>query len=337
MTAETILVEAFDRHGRALFRERIALTDGHGRFTVGRSVSADITLDDTHAAPLHVAIDVLPGGRLRASDLGSLNGIVVGGHRHRDARDLDLSDNAIQIGTTRLRVRTAHETLAPEVPDTTAFTALLHRPGWLAAAAAGAVALQAGYEGWLGAPKDLTETIITALSLLAAVTVGWVSIWALLSRVVLGEWRWLTHAAIMLATSLIYPVLDGAFDIGRFAFALPAWRNQMAWLMGLSFAVGLYFHLIYASHLSRRRAAVAAVLAPALILGGGTWFWERSASHDVNRTEASGRIYPPALRIAKASALDAYFTDIAGLRATAEAKRRAAAADDPDGSEDADD
>lgn len=187
MSAIVILVEAHDRHGRALIRERVRLGENQRRFTVGRSVAADVTLDDIHAAPLHAAIDVLEDGRLAVTDLDSLNGIVVGGHRHRGARDLEFAGDTLQVGATRLRIRTTRDVLAPEVPDGTPLDALVRHPGWFAGGAALLAAGDMIYESWLGAPQQLTDTIVTALAIRAAFTIAWVSVWSLLSRVMLGE------------------------------------------------------------------------------------------------------------------------------------------------------
>lgn len=48
------------------------------RMTVGRA-EADIVLDEAGVSRTHAQIDLLPGGVVRVSDLGSSNGVRVGG------------------------------------------------------------------------------------------------------------------------------------------------------------------------------------------------------------------------------------------------------------------
>jgi predicted component of type VI protein secretion system len=155
MSVERVVVEWLDGHGRVQWRERLALGEGRRSFTIGRSVEADVTLDDPHAAGLHAAVEIADGGRLLASDLGSVNGLIVCGKRWRDARGLELADNMLQIGRTRLRLRTTHERLGPERPYELPASALARGPGWIAAVAGLACVLQLLYATWLTAPRDL--------------------------------------------------------------------------------------------------------------------------------------------------------------------------------------
>ena len=113
MSTETVLVEIIDGHGRRQAGQRLQLTEISRKLTIGRSIHADVTLDDPYAAGLHAAIEIMPDGRVVVSDLGSVNGVVVAGKRCHGVRGLDLPDNALQVGRTRLRIRTGREALEP--------------------------------------------------------------------------------------------------------------------------------------------------------------------------------------------------------------------------------
>src|SRR5262245_50072860 len=145
-----VIVEVLDGHGRVHARERLSLTADRRTFTVGRSAAADVILDDPFVAGLHAAIEVTPDGLVRATDLGSVNGIVVKAKRHRQAQALELPDGLVQVGRTHLRVRTHAERLAAERPDHAGDS----RVSRIAYPAALLCTLFVGYFNWLTAPWD---------------------------------------------------------------------------------------------------------------------------------------------------------------------------------------
>jgi hypothetical protein len=325
---ETILIECLDGHGRVLSRQRFQLTDLSRKLTIGRSIHADVILDDPYAAGLHAAIEVTPEGRVLASDLGSVNGLVVGGDRRNGVRDLELRDDTLQVGRTRLRVRTAREAVDAERPDHLRPSDLPHRAGWVAVTAAAACALQTMYTTWLGAPHDLTAALVTALGLAAAVIAVWISFWGLMSRVMQGEWRWARHAAIILTIAAVYTALTGAIDLGWFAFALPSWNNRDAWLAAVALGCALFLHLTSASNLKPARAAPIAVFIPLLLVTGDQWLEVRSHTRNVNFIGESERIYPPTLRLRASDTVEGYFGNSGALKQAADAKLANAIAND---------
>lgn len=337
MSVETVLIEILDSHGRVQTRERVALTDGTRSLTIGRGVNADVTLDDAYAAALHVYVEVTPEGRILVSDPGSVNGIVVAGKRHHGAQNFELTDGAIQIGRTRLRIRSAHEALAPEKPDHIEPASLVRSPAFIAAAGGLVCVAHLAYSSWLGAPRDLATTVVTALisAMLAAGT--WVALWALLSRVMQGEWRWLRHSAILLGVAAVFVTFDGLLDVGWFMFSLPQWSTRAALVGAIAFGCALFLHLTHASNISLRRAALVACIVPALSGGVGQWVQERAQMRDVNHISASLRVYPPSLRLRAAGSVDEYFGSAAGLRETADKKRKAMRDDDDESGESTDD
>ena len=328
MSAETILVEIIDGHGRVQACQRLQLTEISRKLTIGRSIHADVTLDDPYAAGLHAAIEVMPDGRVVVSDLGSVNGVVVAGKRCHGVRDLDLPDNALQVGRTRLRVRTTREALEPERPDQLRPASLLQHPAWIAGIAATASVLQTIYATWLGAPRDLVAAVVTALGLSVGLIAVWVSFWGLLSRVMQGEWRWARHTAIILSVAAAFTALTGAVELGWFAFALPPWSHRSAWLAAIALGCALFLHLTSASPLTHGRAAQIALLIPLLIAAGNQWLQERSQRRNVNYIGEAVRIYPPILRLRASITVGDYFRNSAALRQAADSKLASALANE---------
>ena len=333
---ESVLIETLDSHGRVQLRERIMLDGGKRTFTIGRAVGADVTLDDAHAAATHATIEITPDGKILVTDHDSINGIVVAGKRHRGTQPLAVADGLLQLGRTRLRVRTAHETIAPETLDHVRPASLVRDAAWIAGIAAVAGAAQLGYSTWLGAPRDLAATLVTTSISALLATAAWVAFWALLSRVLRGEWRWLPHAAIILGVVVVFFALNGVLDLGWFVFSLPPWSTRAAWVGAIALGCALYLHLTRASNITARRAALVACIVPALSGGAGQWVQERQQQRDVNHIGTSLRIYPPGLRVRDGVSLDAYFQNATALRDAADKKRKAIRADEDD-SEAADD
>ncbi|MEZ5845006.1 MAG: FHA domain-containing protein [Hyphomicrobiaceae bacterium] len=331
MSPTAVLVEVLDRHGHVRLQQRLSLDEGRPTFSIGRSLEADIVLDDEHVAPLHAVVELTNDGRLLAGDLGTVNGIVVGTVRHKEKGGLLVTGAPVRIGRTDLRLRTSAEPLAPEKPDRHEHRLHIQSPATLAGLAILLFAAQEIYASWLGAPRDLTTALATSLSLKATVVAGWVAGWALLSRILVGEWRWLRHIAIALGVTVAITCLDAITTIATFAWALPAWRNASIWSSVVALTVVLYMHLRTAAPLSHRRAIVLAAIAPLLAGLGATWFYERIARDDLWRVNSQSRIYPPWLRLTRAVPAEAYFKAAAGLRAEADQRRRALAVEDEDG------
>ncbi|MBO0764473.1 MAG: FHA domain-containing protein [Hyphomicrobiaceae bacterium] len=328
MSAERVIVEGLDGNGRVEWRQRVELNAGRA-FTIGRSLEADVTLDDPHAAALHASVEVADDGRLFATDLGSLNGLVVGGKPWRNAQSLELPDSTLQVGRTRLRVRTAHERLDPERPYAMPTSPLERRPAWIAGIAALATAAQVVYACWLGAPRDLAISIVTSMSLAAAVAAGWVAIWGLLSRVMQGRWSWLRHFGIFLGVSAVFVAVNGLADLAGFLFAVPPSSGRYTWIGAVALASMLFLHLRHASNLQASRAALIACTIPLLLAGAAHWIEERSRTRDVNYIGARMRIYPPALMLRAPNTLEDFFNRAPDLREFADKRLAEAVANEP--------
>ena len=329
MNACRVVVEGLDGHGRVQWRERLALNETRRTFTIGRSIDADVTLDDPFAAEMHASLEVTPDGRIFANDLGSVNGLIICGKSLRGACDFEVPGNVLQIGRTRLRVRTAAERLEPERPYQLRPSSLLRDPVWIAAIAAVIGVLQLGYSSWLTAPRDLALSIVSLL--MAAIAIGaiWVAVWGLLSRIMQGEWRWLRHCAIFLGVSTTFIALMGILELSAFAFALPLPNNRYTWIGALALAWGLWLHLIHASNLAAGRAALVACIISVVLAGGNHWVQERYQTRNVNYIPARMHIYPPAVRLRPSDTMENYFKGLEGLRELANSRLIDALANDP--------
>ena len=327
VTAEAVVVEILDSHGRVRARERLSVPGDRRSFTVGRSTAADVMLDDPYVAALHVAIEVAPGGAVRATDLGSVNGIIVNAKQQRHAQGLELPGGLVQVGRTHLRVRSSHESLAPERPYHAADES---RAAPIAGAGALACAVFVGYYSWLAAPWDPATVIAINVMKVLPAAAAWIALWSLVSRVIIGEWRWMTHAAILFGFSCAALVLDLALDVAWFSFALPQWMWRDSLILIAGAALALYWHLMLGSTMKRRAAALVAVLLPVLAIGGTTWGTLREQDRNVNFIDAQLDLYPPSLRLRGGGALDGYFTAAVKLKDLADRRRKAVPGDEGD-------
>jgi hypothetical protein len=328
MKVTRCLVEVLSAHGRVEYRERFDVPEGGRKIKLGRSLDADVILDDPHVAALHAAIGIDADGAVTITDLESRNGIIVAGRRQRGT--MPIGNGEFKLGRTRLRVRTDGAPLAPERTDHEMDLSLVRNVSWVASISAAAWLAIVFYVTWLEAPRDFPTTFAGTLSFALAISAAWVSIWALLARMLQGEWRWLTHAAIFFGISAVVFVLDVILDVGLFALGLPQGRWRETVLIALGLALLLHLHLINVSAIRRRTALVFAGLLPILIIGTTAWVQARSQARDVNHISVREKLYPPALRLRAGIGVDEYFASAAKLKAQADEKRRALPSTDGD-------
>lgn len=339
MTIDAVVVEILGNHDRVCFRTRIPLSPDARTFTVGRGVQADVVVDDAYLAPLHARFDVDAEGAVTVTDLGTVNGMTIAGRRQRGAVNQSLADGNVQLGRTRLRVRTADESLAPEKPDLE--LAGDGGPSWIrnwsgmAAAGGGLFMALVTYSSWLDAPRDTASAVVTALVGALAVASAWIAAWAFLGRILLGEWRWMRHAVIFYWVTAIYFIVEGFLNLGWFAFSLPPWQLRGTLIALVAIAIILYLHLTTASGLSRRLAIVLTCVLPAFGMSAVEWVKERSQARDVNYIGVGYQVFPPALRLRSAVDLESFFGDAQQLKAGADQKRKNARreSDDPEDEE----
>lgn len=336
MTAQVFMIEVLDSHGRVRTHERFPLPPGGHSVTVGRGMQADIVLDDPHVAALHAMIEVNEIGEARVSDLESLNGIVIAGKAHHGVHGMIAPEGQLQIGRTRLRVRTAQSPLPAERPDHAPNFVVARHPGRVAVLCALAFFFYAGYSAWLGAPRDVVSQVVTTITFAIAGAAVWITGWALLSRMLSGEWRWLRHAAVFFGVMTVALLLSSILDISWFALALPQWKTREAAIAAVAFGVALYGHLTVSSNINQRYAAAVAALFPVLVAGTMLWVQGRSEARNVNYIGVDELVYPPALRLRSGANVDAFFARAARLKEAADGKRKSMPADDDGGEAESD-
>ncbi len=318
---DAIVVEILNRRDHVQSRQRM---DGKRRFTIGRGAGCDVIVDDPHVAAIHVVVDVAEDGGITLTDQNSVNGIWVKGQRIRSPQPASLVASDFRIGHTKFRVRSPNEQLAPERADgATATESQVAYGKWFAIGLL-ACAVLLGLSSWLDAPRDIAVTVASMFVGLSIAAGMWVGIWALLSRVMLLEWRWLTHGAILLCYVAVLTIADSIVDIGLFALDLraPGWLKIA---LGTIAAGGLlYLHLLNASPMRKRIAGSVAFLIPALAFGTLNWVEARNQRRNVNYIESAQEVFPPYLRMRAAKPLNGFFDSMVKLKTEADEKRRVA-------------
>lgn len=326
--AVQLVVEVLDARDRVVQRERVWRPLDALHFKVGRSIEADIMLDDPHVAAVHAEISVDAAGAVYVTDLGSVNGVVVAGRRHKAAAQLLLADQTVQIGRSRIRVRVPGEALPAEREDRAIFGALGARqaPVLLLGGSLLCIA-NLVYGVWLDAPTDLITPLVVGILYSLLVLGLWSSIWSLLTRVMQGEWRWLSHAALFLTVMGVLSLVDFFSEIAWFSLNLPGagWREPV--LMTLAAMCAIYLHLAVAAAIRPGTAALASVLVPLLIAVPAVWMVQRSHTRDVNYIAEPGPLFPAPMRLRGSTSLDEFMQSAAGLQAESAGRRDAVEAE----------
>jgi hypothetical protein len=218
--------------------------------------------------------------------------------------------------------------VAPEKLDHAAIAPVRGSPSWAAAAGALVCAAYVAYSVWLEAPRDIAPIIVVAFIPVLLAAGVWITLWALLSRLMQGEWRWLWHSAILFSVSAVYVLANGLLDIAWFAVSLPHLESRETLMVAVAFAVALYWHLTHASGISARRAALIAVLLPASVSGVALWIQSQVRESNVNHVGINEKFYPPSLRLRKGADAREFFDRAAQLQAAADSRRNKIAPDD---------
>lgn len=264
-TPRLALLEVIGRDGR------VALTFDVQRWplTVGRSLAADVVLDDPHVAPRHATFNRVDAAGLMLEVGDTANGVRQGRLRHaRGARVAVPAGGATwQIGGLTLRLRTPAETLAAEqlLPPDNA------RSAWLMGGVALALAVLTLAKHGLN--LDPGSGLSDWLPLVAGLPLGlglWAGLWALASKLFQQRFEFAAHLRLALPVALGVEVLDTVLPPLAAALDLPLlWRLlgplQLAALLWL-----LVRHL--ALVLPQARQAVAAFVGMAALAGAAVAF-----------------------------------------------------------------
>jgi len=333
-----MVVEVLGGHDRVRARHRVAASGPEAHCTVGRSAVCDVVLDDPFVAAVHARIGLDPEGHVTVSDLGSVNGVEIGGRRLHGVEEAPLADGVFRVGRTRLRVRTAREVVAPERVDRDGPSWRTRAAGPRVLAAAFGVSVAAtAFEVWTNTaqPRELSTALVTVLLVTLAAAGVWIALWALASRVAFGESRWVRHATIVFVVYAVLSLVEQAFEIANGALGLHlSSRVVGAVLFGVAVSMVLAGHLVNASAMRARVAVAIGVAIPAVVIATLLWTEARSQARSPGYIADHDRILPPALLLRRAEPLAGLTAALADLRARADARRAFVEREDPSPAED---
>ncbi|MFN8894357.1 MAG: FHA domain-containing protein [Betaproteobacteria bacterium] len=263
------LLEVIGRDGRVAQ----TLDVRHWPVTLGRSLAADVVLDDPHVAPLHATLRRGDDDALTLEVGDTVNGVREGPGLHaRGSRvPVPAGGSTWQLGGLTLRLRTPDETLAAEQPlarDTALGPAAL----WLAALALAALALGNHWRS-LNPGSDAMDWLPLVAGLPLALGL-WSGLWALASKLFQHRFDFMAHLRLALPGALGVEALDTLLPPVAASLDWPLlWRLveplQVALLLWL-----LFRHLALVLPQARRAAATfvaTAAVAGTIVAVSATW------------------------------------------------------------------
>ncbi|HYW55330.1 MAG TPA: FHA domain-containing protein [Polaromonas sp.] len=309
MTAPLLgVLHATDRNGA--FVARLDVT--HWPVTVGRALTADLVLDDSHVAAEHLRVDQTAEGDITVQVLGSNNGVALNRSQYaQDAQFVWPSGQVLTLGRLRLGLRLAHEPVAAEEP-------LPHFPwlmiGWTVLALAGLFALVLG-QSWLtlSEPSQLARRLPGLLAVVAVSVAAWAGLWALATKLFTGRLQFWRHVRIACVSSLAVQAVVTVASVLGFMFSLESLARFDTQLSLLGAAVGIYVHLTVI--VVQRRRSLAGLVAGLALLGvvamlGTNWLQNKRLSGKLYMSA----LYPPSWRVAPAVPVSTFLEEAGDIR-----------------------
>lgn len=302
------LLQATDRNGAVVAR----LDVRHWPVTVGRALTADLVLDDSHLAGEHLRIDRTVDGGVTLQVLDTVNGISLGQTRHgRDAACAWPVGESLTLGRLKLNLRLADEPLAAEEP-------LSRFPwrsfGWTLLAVIGMLGLTLG-QSWitLTEPSQLARSLPAAVAAMVLMIVGWSGVWALATKLFTGRLQFWRHVRIACFVSLALQIVMVLVDALAFMFSLESLAHFEVPLMLLYVAVAIYAQLTVI--VTQRRRSLAALVACVAVLGiaavlGTNWLQNKRLTNKLYLST----VYPPFLRVAPAVPVPQFLQEAGTIR-----------------------
>ena len=321
-------------------RQRLALIELQGRdgrierqvdvwqwpLTLGRALDNDVVIDDPHVAAHHARLSLDADGQLLMTALPSKNGVTVNGKRAGDTTPLVATGAQLQLGTARLRLRLAGETLAPEQP-LPGGAGMSRGSPWLAGVAAAAL-LAAGHWVVLDPGADFSAWLPLLLGM-PVILALWCGFWALASKIFQHRFDFSGHlrtvlpwVLAMLLVDLLWPQLAAAIAAPRlWALAMP--------LQGLLLALLVRAHLAHV--LPQHQRAVGVTVAAFLVAGASlSAALSYRATGRITQAPYMSTLPPPALRWAATVPSATLVDEMAPLAERLTERARKAREDEPD-------
>jgi len=313
------VIEILDRDGRC----EDLLKVHQWPLTIGRSPSADLVLPDPHLAGAHARLHWTEQGA-RLEMLESLNGGWLDGQRLTAGASAAWPSAAtVQLGTTRLRLRTALDPLPDERPLARGDEPVRRdaRPAWALPAMLVAWLFLLWLTNW-----SLTDGSSTWVDTVSGVLVPlglalvWTAVWALITQVFRHWFAFGAHLWRALVVSLVLQLVDVALPLVAYAFS---WGRLMAFeslALSLGGAVLLWWHAAVVWPRARRRLALAigamAVLGLALTVGRRTeqQYWLAPSYLSA--------LPPPAVRLVDPQPVDSFVSSMERLQAPLQKQAR---------------
>ena len=309
-----IWVEILSRQREVAARFRIAGAEAR----IGRGYDNDVVVDDPYVAANHLRVFRDEAGQLAAEDMGSVNGTYLDGSKSRSARIVINGRDTIRIGQTSIRVRdfshdVERERVAP--PEGRLLPVVL------------AVVLGIAVFGFYALKVWLTQTAeprasnyVTPILMIVVTILVWAGIWALLSRIFSGRSRFLHNLFIALACAAALLLYVELVKVAAFAWTLPgigAYEYVAIWSI---IAAACFFHLraIGQTRLWLKGTIVAVLLVAMVAVLA---LQQSEAFSDSGRQQATRQLLPPSFRAVPLQDEDAFFGDIAGLKASLDGDR----------------
>lgn len=313
------VIEILDREGHCRETHKVR----HWPLTIGRAPSADLVLPDPHLAGAHALLHWTDAGP-RLELLESRNGGWLGAQRLAAGATAPWTPEAVlQLGSTRLRLRTALDPLPEEqwLPRSEEPRRTDARPAWalptvivlwLALLWLTNWSITDGTAGWV----DSVSGVLVPLGLALA----WAASWALVTQLFRHWFAFGAHLWRVLVVGLVFQLLDAALPVLAYAFS---WPRLMA-LDPLAVSVGgallLWWHASVVWPRRSRRLAVGigalAVLGLALTVGRRT-----EQQHWLGPNYLSA-LPPPALRLVQPKPVDSFVESLQRLEAPLQKQAR---------------
>ena len=155
--------------------------------------------------------------------------------------------------------------------------------------------------------------IVSALGVMVAVLL-WVSVWALVSRIVIGRANFFAHGVVAAAGAIALFVTDIVFDYLGFGLDL-RWLDYLGVLAGaLLFAYVFFRHLCLASHFSMRMLAGAAIAVSAMLHAGSMAVDYAKDSTARGKQQYRETVKAPAFLLVKGVAPAVFFAESDALK-----------------------
>jgi hypothetical protein len=279
---------------------------------VGRALTADLVLDDSHVAGEHLRIDRTPEGVVTVQVLDTVNGVALGRAQHgRDAQFNWPDSETLTLGRLKLGLRLAEAPIAAEEP-------LPQFPwrtmAWTALAVMGMLALVVG-QSWLTLtePSQLARQLPGLIAAVAMGTAVWAGLWALATKLFTHRLQFWRHVRIACASALAVQLVSTLAGLLAFMFSLESLARFEGQLVLLGAAVAIYVHLTVI--VPQRRRGLAGLVAGVAVLGmvamlGTNWLQNKRLSNKLYMST----IYPPSLRMAPAVPVAQFLGEAGAIR-----------------------